>query len=111
MATSATMSTNHSVTIQTTHTIQTRETTTITEVTISHSSVIHTSDTPAGSNQLTSVMISGIITFLLVCLVAFTVILFVVCMIMKRRNRKRKWQLTMAEIPKNPLNSIPSSCK
>lgn len=101
------MSMNHSITIQTTHT---KEATTITEVTISHSSVISTSDTPSVSNQQTSIIVSGIVTFLLVCLVVFTVILFIVCMII-RRNRKRKWQLTMAEIPKNPLYSTPSSCK
>ena len=94
----------------TTYTIQTRETTTITEVTISHSSVIGTIDTPAGSNQLTSI-ISGIVTFLLVCLVAFTIILVVVYLIMKRRNHKKKWQHAIAKVPKNPLNSIPSSCK
>ncbi|XP_019849967.1 PREDICTED: disintegrin and metalloproteinase domain-containing protein 28-like [Amphimedon queenslandica] len=68
------------------------------------SATMSTTDTPSVSNQLMSIIISGIVTFLVVCIV-LTVMLFVTYMIMKRRNRKQKKQLAMVEIP----SSTPSS--
>ena len=95
--TPSTTSALHSTTTQTTYIIQTSKVAT---------PLIPTSGTPSASNQLTSILIPGIISILLMLLVVLVIVSSVACFIKKRKNRE---QLMKKELPVKPTN--PLLCK